>query len=653
MKFVPIAPNLDLDIHDDPPEGWHKVAVCSRWTNPKRIRRRWPHAAVVGPLRNHEGLDLMVRNLLANPQINVVALDGHEGQSDGRLEVDLYRLFGDAHDGPTEAVPWELLGEDLAEYAPLVERMLLEDVVPLIALRFKDHERDAVILQMTKRRQSLAVREKVVVPAPRPEPTARAPHADPGERIAGDTLAAVWHQALRRILECGREVPTRYGPTRELESLVTVIRLPEASIRPLTLGNEGEKGWDALGGLTRQQLADYYLTLTTDLVLEGEDYSYGSRLKGKHATPRPVVVRSRDHRGDIGLYTEEVCPAGTCERPPGHGGQHSQFDGPSVADSVPLHPVHDGDQLDFLDRQLEVDRLERCIWLTPWQPELDAEAGKKGQPCLVGAWFRVRHELDWSTRLARLWPHEDIAGHLELTRADHGRWTLYELGPRSVIFEGYEHVDTDDADKLLRQVEFIRGIAPRYFLDLAVTFRSHDFMRGYPLNLAAMCLWLGDTARRHKHLESGTLACISHSAHLYERDWNKAQGLAGGPVESTWTPDPRSCWRVERARGAPTWWCADPRCGAEVPRELPTSLRPVDFPHRPACRDKAVIQASDTGAILRAIAKTPDGSKVIATFESETPGNLLLQVERSGLVTNTGHALWIGREIERVWGGGK
>ena len=54
---------------------------------------------------------------------------------------------------------------------------------------------------------------------------------------------------------------------------------------------------------------------------------------------------------------------------------------------------------------------------------------------------------------------------------------------------------------------------------------------------------------------------------------------------------------------------------------------------------------------LRATAFSPgptsDG-KVIAVIEAPTPGALRLQIERSGLVTEIGAALYLGTEIERV-----
>ena len=57
---------------------------------------------------------------------------------------------------------------------------------------------------------------------------------------------------------------------------------------------------------------------------------------------RKVVVSTRAPDGiKLGLYEDEVCPVGTCHRPPGHSGSHDQFGGPRAADAVPFHPVEE------------------------------------------------------------------------------------------------------------------------------------------------------------------------------------------------------------------------------------------------------------------------------------------------------------------------
>jgi hypothetical protein len=59
----------------------------------------------------------------------------------------------------------------------------------------------------------------------------------------------------------------------------------------------------------------------------------------------------------------------------------------------------------------------------------------------------------------------------------------------------------------------------------------------------------------------------------------------------------------------------------------------------------------DLAPMLRATALTPDGKEVIAVFEATTPEALRSQIERSGLISSVGSALWVGDEIRRVSGG--
>ena len=85
--------NSDIDILDDPPEGWHRVAVIGLWEDAKITRRRWPKAAAVGPLRTVRGIDLLVRALLANPQLRVIVIDGKDltpGEATTKALIDCW-----------------------------------------------------------------------------------------------------------------------------------------------------------------------------------------------------------------------------------------------------------------------------------------------------------------------------------------------------------------------------------------------------------------------------------------------------------------------------------------------------------------------------------------------------------------------------------
>ena len=76
-----------------------------------------PYAAVAGPLRTQPGIDLFVRNLLANPQIRLVILDGPTAGVVGEEAKDSLFVVFRALEPATmrwaigEDVPWEAFSE--------------------------------------------------------------------------------------------------------------------------------------------------------------------------------------------------------------------------------------------------------------------------------------------------------------------------------------------------------------------------------------------------------------------------------------------------------------------------------------------------------------------------------------------------------------
>jgi hypothetical protein len=189
---------------------------------------------------------------------------------------------------------------------------------------------------------------------------------------------------------------------------------------------------------------------------------------------------------------------------------------------------------------------------------------------------------------------------------------------------------------------------------MTVTFRSHDIHGAYALNLAALCLWLCEEARS-LGMAVGTLTCMSQSAHVYARDYNAANEKIAAYRPAPIAYDQRSTWRVEVYEteeriavtctlrdndgddcdpcGAPAvvangsrWF----RCEAHIPRNGGMPLPKV----------KAI----------RAVCLTPDGNGITCIFEGKTATEIALQIERSGLITQTGNALWLGGELVKAEG---
>lgn len=468
-----------------------------------------------------------------------------------------------------------------------------------------------------------------------PTPTVRAPHGDPGERIAGDTLADVYPRMLDRILTCGREIPSQYGVSRELMGLVTVIRNPSATVVDIMADDDPEamrlrSTPHPILGFSWEALLDYAKTFPPNTEMpEGASYGYGARMGGL-----PTGVK-------INEVTAEA-----------------QFDEDTDPLRLLLQTVMNPNQLAAISNLLATHPDTRAAYLSPWRPEEDAGL-ESGRPCMVGAWFRMTGDRPD----ARCY----VCNAPATCEAREGGGLDW-----APMCDKHCGIDPEDGERSeLGRV-----------LHLTVIFRSHDMMRDWALDLAAACLWLVSEAEKHG-TQIGTLTCVSLSAWLHERDWVAAQDVVAraGPGPTT-TRDRRSCWRVqailprdERSyavgdvatdTNGTTWRCdltdaLDRWCiGATPIRETTASGMVVDVPEGRgkikwleerdwyAWRNEAA-----PSPVIRATALSPDGTETLGTFEASTPGALLLEIGRSGLVTSIEHALVIGGEIERVWRGEK
>lgn len=640
--------NPDLDVHPAPMPGWHRVAVVGLWTDAKKLRRDWPDAAVVGPLRTLRGIDLLVRSLLANPQIRVLVVTGRDlspGQSVQKALEGLWTLtmselntmcrehgwplnamvgfLGNPNDGEGLILVHdgdaEKLGEGTEEGGP------------------ESPQKYALRMAPTKDRPGGAI----FLPPPLPPENPELPAGLPGQRVTGRTLAEVWPKVLQEVLCFGDAVPTSYGGSRELLNLVSVVEDPRGSIGSLSDGSK-----HPVLGIFKADLDDYYTkSFMGKVPPEGVSYSYGSRLQG----------------GDISHYT----------RPTAVGPDGSQWGGGQ--------PVHHVDQTATVRQLLQSTPTTRAAYLSPWRPGEDA--GKEsGRPCLVGAWFRA------TGGPGRCY----VCGQEATCEAREGA-----PAPWQPMCDTHCARDPEDGERR----EVVRT------LNLSVQFRSHDLHGAYPLNLAACCLWLCEEAKVHG-MEVGTVTCLSMSAHVYDHAAEAASEVVSKHVKAgAWSQDARSAWRVwkENVRAeqpdpedpwavltawhrcnAQPWLKAGERVCAARPyakkgtkalgmRELhlPHLMRELDErtssawgPWVPASLEvtenlRKLVKAELAdglppvptpiiGHTFHAEAIDPDGTRVLQVFEAPTQGRLIKDIQASGLVTSVQHALWLGAEVGKL-----
>ena len=627
--------NPDLDIHPAPAEGWHRVAVVGLWTDAKRLRKDWPDAAVCGPLRTLRGIDLLVRGLLANPQIRVLVVVGRDLTPGEGVRKALESAWkgGSATDKVSFAVDIYENFEWLRHEVDLLDNCDAADLL-IEECGTEDRPGGAIIL-----------------PPPPPPKNPELPAGLPGQRITGKTLADVWPKVLHEVLRFGDTV----GNTRELLNLVSVIEDPKGSLNEVhgacvqalahQFGTkEGVSAYASLSGdaqvehvralgkhpilgISQADLDDYYKSFMGPTPPEGVPYTYGSRLHGPPVLP---TVRACDRERMTRVLHR---------RP---------------------------NQLAAVRKLLTSSPGTRAAYLTPWRP--DEDCGKEsGRPCFVGALFRAvpasapRYEINES-------------------RDVDGMFGVSEVG--SPIMEVQAGATREEAQ---REVDRLNSR-----LHLTVTFRSHNMHRAYPLNLAAVCRWLCEEAAG-LGMEVGTVTCVSMSAHVYDHALEAAGKVVAEHVKpGTWSQDPRSAWRVwigkrEQPQPKGLWptlyaWkrSGDPwrsyfqrireRIETETGRrlELRDTWATLDDAAQPddelVCLDPTPEQmerwafwAFDLGGgghipmpstpTYCAEATDPEGSRVLALFEAPTKERLVKDIQASGLVTSVEHALWLGAEI--------
>jgi hypothetical protein len=130
----------------------------------------------------------------------------------------------------------------------------------------------------------------------------------------------------------------------------------------------------------------------------------------------------------------------------------------------------------------------------------------------------------------------------------------------------------------------------------------------------------------------GSLTCTSMSGHVYDHATEKAEAVVTDWRRPTITWDPRSQWRFEIASDA----CSV--CSSLSPTVSTTYMMNHTCP---ICRGTRTVNRR-----IRAVASEPGtNGKTLAVLEAPTAGALRVQIERSGLVTGIGHALFLGGEL--------
>lgn len=246
------------------------IGICTLWTERgvvEKIVEKLPYN-VIGNLYSAQGINAMIRNVMANPNIRTIVIWGSEMSLSGhsllmfmKNGIDEKRKIIKGR-GEIEA---EIPDEVIAEFREKIE------VVDL-----RGRTKDQLVAKMEElskvKKEPFATNTREF---PKTEPKVEVlPSEQTGFYVHGKTVAQTWLKLLNEIYKYGRPKHTRYSKNNELKEILNLTAViseedPSAVYFPDYLPFE------------RGELEAYYAEIMTDREVPGVAYNYGRRMR-KH-----------------------------------------------------------------------------------------------------------------------------------------------------------------------------------------------------------------------------------------------------------------------------------------------------------------------------------------------------------------------------------
>jgi thymidylate synthase len=250
------------------------TAIVTLWTKAKEIANRLDSSkyCVMGQLFSAErGLDLLVRNLLANPQITNLVITGVDFSKSGIVLMDFFQKGLSEGSSATGRDIWKVNSEFDGYIEKDVPKEALEELrVGIHAVRVADiHGFDfSTLPQGRGREKKVFMKEEVEIKKYVGDYI--------GYIVRGKTIAEAWLKILDTILKFGKESDTHYDEDqREVVNLLSVIEEedPNNFYIPEYLPCDEKRVREYIPRITRDMRGDGTYT-----------YTYGSRMRSWFGT---------------------------------------------------------------------------------------------------------------------------------------------------------------------------------------------------------------------------------------------------------------------------------------------------------------------------------------------------------------------------------
>lgn len=242
------------------------IGICTLWTERDVIKAKLELRSycVIGNLYAASGINHIIRNVFANPNIRYVLMWGADMSQSGHAflkfmehGIDEYYQIVGARGEIEKEIPKSAIDE-------------FRKNVQLIDLRGKPMTQIADTIKSLPKKSPFAKKHRVFPPA---KPAIISlPSEEVGFRVEANTVAQTWLKIINLITKYGKTEKTRYASNNQLKeilNLTAVIRdeNPEKEYFPHYLP------------FSYNELKAYYPEMTTNRVIPGVAYNYGYRMR--------------------------------------------------------------------------------------------------------------------------------------------------------------------------------------------------------------------------------------------------------------------------------------------------------------------------------------------------------------------------------------
>lgn len=244
------------------------VGICTLWTEREvveKIVKDLPYN-VIGNLYSAQGINAMMRNIFANPNIRTIVIWGSEMSLSGHSLLSFVKNGVDENrriiKGRGE-IEKEIPDEAIALFRKSIEVVDMRGrKMPELIAKVKE------LSEVQKEPFADKPRE-----FPKSEPTVEVlPSEQTGFYVRGSTVAQTWLKLLNEIYKYGRPKHTRYSKDNELKEILNLTAVIDSE-------DPAKVYFPEYLPFERGELEAYYAEIMTSREVPGVAYNYGRRMR--------------------------------------------------------------------------------------------------------------------------------------------------------------------------------------------------------------------------------------------------------------------------------------------------------------------------------------------------------------------------------------